>query len=769
MDDKVSIGKLIRGKDLSWPARASHGLIAVLSAFYVYIHLYAGIFGAPDTQLMNSLHVTIALILVFMTSPLVPRTSPRYSYGLAFDLVCVVGAIICATYFLIEIETWTMRTVIFRNTDLAVGLLFCFLILEAVRRVIGLTLVVICLVFVLYAIYANHFPGVFYGAPVAPIRLLQTVFLGDAGIFGIAVSVMAQYVVIFILFGTLLNKIGGGQFFTRIAFSLFGRRRGGPAKAAVMSSAMMGTLSGSAIGNVVTTGIFTIPLMIKLGYKRAFAGGVEAAASNGGMIMPPVMGAVAFIMADMMGRSYVDIVAAAAIPAVLYYMTMFVTVDLEARKLGLKPIEKGALPRARDLMMRQGYYLLPLVVVTVALFMNYSIIMVGVISVAVTALIGIIQRRGRLDPGKLFEAVEETTKSTASLSVTAAAAGIMLGAIYATGLSYQISQEAAQIADGHLWALVLLCGLLAIIMGMGMSAPAVYITLAATIVPIMKLAGIPEMAAHFYAFYFGIASNITPPVALTAYAASPIAGSKPMETGLHAGRLGIACLLLPILFIYHPAILLEGAWYEVIEATITTALALIGFAAAMTGFVFRTLSGPQRLTMLVAALLLFTPELLTSGIGALIMAMLMVNNCSGPDNLHRKLAEAQSAKPELEIPDGWFSRLMARRTSKELAIEGAQVLSTTDQNHEEMLASLNEESPHVPSAFSGWSLAAAWLVVLIVGGLFEYAGSQYLHASEPRQWVALMFGAAVVSVLGLFLAFLVPGIIPVKIAEQLAE
>ncbi|QKV19116.1 TRAP transporter permease [Oricola thermophila] len=720
-----------------------HWLVAVLCTFYVFIHLYIGIYGSPDSQLLNALHVNTALAIVFMTMPLLRRDHPAYLFGRVLDFLALCACVGCTIYFMMEIKTWSIRTLIFRPVDYVTSVIFIALILEACRRAVGGVLVVICLVLMAYALTSDHFGGMFYGAPASPTRLLQTIFLGNAGIFGVAVTVMAQYVVLFILFGVLLNAVGGGRFFTRLAFALFGHRRGGPAKAAVVSSAMLGTISGSAIGNVVTTGIFTIPLMIKLGYRRAFAGGVEAAASNGGMISPPIMGAVAFIMADLMGVSYLTIIAAAAIPALLYYMTMFVTIDLEARKYGLAPLPRGKLPAAGPMLRKQGYFLIPLIVICVALVLGYSIVFVAVMTIATTFIIGILRSNSRLDPARLMGAIEETARSTAGLSATAAAAGIMLGAIFAVGLSFQVAQEAARMADGNLWILVMLCGVMAIIMGMGMSAAAVYLTLAATVVPIMQVAGISQMAAHFYAFYFGIASNITPPVALTAYAAAPIAGSKPIETGFYAAKLGISNLLLPILFVYHPAILLEGSWGEIATVSITSLLALIGFAAVTTGYLFAGLNVTERLVGAIGSLLLFIPEPATDLAGLVAIALWAAYSW----RKSRRRQEAVVPIQESAVSDGggWLNRWASGRMAK----EGEAAIGQTSRNEDELLEMLVSDAEdgavraQARERFSQLSLYLAWGAVLLTSGLFQFSGSNYIHARDPILWTAVMLLAAV--------------------------
>jgi len=569
------------GQRLAW-------LVVVLSVFFILIHLYAGIYSPPDALLFRSLHTTTALFIVLLIWPL-----PGRLRILDFFLMGVVLWV--QVYFFIELETWNIRTVFFRPIDYATSILFIVAVLEATRRVVGSILTAICVFFMLHALFANYFPGIFYGPPTSLKNLLQTVFLDSNGIFGTAIAVMANFVVLFILFGTLLNACGGGAFFTRLAFALFGHRTGGPAKAAVMSSAMMGSLSGSAIGNVLTTGVFTIPLMIRLGYRRAFAGGVEAAASNGGIIMPPVMGAVAFIMAEFVDRPYLDIIIAAMIPALLYFLVIFVSVHTEARKHALPTIDKQLLPSAWRIFRSQGYLLLPVILIIVALVAGKSIVYVATMICGVTFAIALIQKTNRLTPVQVLEVAEQTARATVGLSAAAAAAGILLGAIFSVGLSFQVAQAAAAAADDKLWLLLGLSAIMSLIMGMGMTAVAIYLTLVATIIPILKLAGVPPIAAHFFAFYYGIISNITPPVALTAFAAAPIAKAGPMEVGVQASRMGIACFILPILFVYSPGLLFEGSWQEIVRATLMATVGLVAFATAATGFAFGPMPLWQRL------------------------------------------------------------------------------------------------------------------------------------------------------------------------------
>ena len=344
-------------------------------------------------MLMNPLHLTLAMALVVLVHPLGRSWSDPFNRWSVIDGALLAGAIWLSWYYVSTLPNWALRQVIMSNTDLFAALLTLGLVVEGVRRTLGPILLFVAGAFVLHALFADHAPGVFYGPPTKPLTLLRALVLGDSGIFGTPLGVMAQYVVLFILFGNLLAVVGVGSFFLRLAFSMFGHRTGGPAKAAVVSSAMMGTLSGSAIGNVLTTGAFTIPLMRQLGYRPAFAGGAEAAASTGGMIMPPVMGAIAFIMAEFLGRPYSEIILAALIPALLYFLVIFVAVHFEAKRTGLRTLPRDSLPRTWEVLRRQGYLLIPIALIIGGLVAGYSIVFVAVIALAGTVITGFASRR----------------------------------------------------------------------------------------------------------------------------------------------------------------------------------------------------------------------------------------------------------------------------------------------------------------------------------------------------------------------------------------
>jgi len=686
----------------------------LLAAFLLLFHLYAGAFGPPTNLVFLSVHLCTALALLVLLRPLGPGVACRL-----VDAALFAGIVFVLSYLLAVRDTWQTRLVEMDALDHAAAVVLAVVVAEAVRRTVGWALVIVAALFVVHALFADRFPGVLYGAPVSPTSLLQTLFFGDAGIFGIPVLVMAQYVVLFLLFGRLLQATGAGDFFNRLAFAIFGHRVGGPAKAAVVSSGLFGTLSGSGVSNVLTTGAFTIPMMRRLGYRASFAGGVESAAAVGGAIMPPVMGAVAFMMAEFMGVSYAAIVAAAILPALLYYFAIYCTVHLEARRLGLATLDRRLLPRVAPLLRSHGYLLAPLVLIVVLLVVGYSIVLVAMITSLATILVSFTRPSTRLSPSRLVDAITDTAHATTSLSATCACAGIIIGAIFATGLSFQVTQAVMGLAANQLWLLVVLSALIALVLGTGLTASAVYITMVATVIPILKAAGVSDMGAHMFAFYYGVVSDITPPTALAAVAAAGIARANPMATMLAASRIGIAAFLVPITFVYSPALLLQGDWTTIVAATLTAGLGLFAIAAALAGFVTCELPTWARVTCLVAgALLVFS-----GGIGDLvgILALGVVMMVDRRRRLAAPVAHpAKARKPDAgAAPDADFDARLAFEVPADAA---------------------------GPRDFGCWP---AWLIIGLVVVAMAIMGRTHLHAHAPLAWLASLAGLAIVLVGGL--------------------
>jgi TRAP transporter 4TM/12TM fusion protein len=710
----------------------------VLSVFFVIVHLYAGFYGAPDSMMYRMLHLVLALAIVFVVFPIKPASGWRQVVNRTIDAALFLCAVWLAWYYLSTINSWEMRIVTVTGVDLFAAWMTLFLIFEAVRRVVGLIILGVALFFCIHALFANYFPGVFYGPPTNLIALLRTLLVGDDGVFGVPLLVMAQYVVLFIFFGQLLSVVGVGNFFLRLAFALFGHRTGGPAKAAVISSAFMGSLSGSAIGNVLTTGTFTIPLMRRLGYRGSFAGGVESAASTGGMIMPPVMGAIAFIMAEFIGRPYIEVALAAMIPALLYFLAIFVTVHLEARRLNLETIPRSALPSAWMVLKQQGYLLIPILLIIGTLLAGYSIIFVAMVAIVGTFVIGFSRRQSWPTSPKMLLAAEAAARSTVGLSATAASAGIIIGAIFATGLSFKLSQAALSAADGQLWLLVLISGLMALIMGMGMTASAVYITMVATVIPILRAAGVPEIAAHMFALYFGVVSNITPPVALAAFAAAPLAGADPMRTGVEAAKLGIAAFLIPVMFIYQPALVLEGNFWETILAVGSASIGLVSISAGFVGFLFAPLSIAWRSALLASGLLLVLPVGLPNSIGLIIFIIVSIWNWK---SIEEKAVFIRKSEKNHNMKLRFFIKIAGSRMAKIRAEEGLEALPDKQSFKNSDLSNLefenveNENSLPIKEEMT-WQL---WLLMGASACVIAVLGENLVHIRQPVMWLMVLF------------------------------
>jgi TRAP transporter 4TM/12TM fusion protein len=740
-------------------ALARLALLATLAVYLVLYHVYIGIYGAPTSAIFLPMHLLIALSLVFLLNPLGNAHSRYRSLFLSVDALCVVTCTVLAAYYLSIINTWQAMYVGLQPRDYVAGIVLILLILEAVRRTVGWAMIVLAVIFCCHALFANHFPGIFYGPPIKPESLMQTLVVGDAGVFGIPLLVAAQYIVLFLLFGRLLQAAGAGSFFTRIAFAVFGHRVGGPAKAGVVASGLFGMLSGSGVSNVLTTGAFTIPMMRRLGYRAHFAGGVEAAAAVGGSIMPPVMGAVAFMMAEFMGVSYVTVIIAAAIPAFLYYFSIYWTVHFEARKQGLSRLSKDSMPNAWRIMRSNGYLAIPLLMITVLLVMGYSIILVALVTSLGTFLLSFVSRATLLSPSRIGEALEVTARVTCSLSTTCACAGIIIGAMFATGLSFQVTQLILNMVADQLWLILIIAALISLILGTGLTASAVYITMVATVIPILKASGVPEMAAHMFAFYYGVVSDITPPTALAAVAAAGLAGANPMKTMLEASRLGIAAFIVPLIFVFEPALLMIGTPLQIVTATIVASIGLILTTAALAGYFHKPLSAIQRIAFATAAVLLIVNSpLWVDGLGLLIAgAAVLSDRIPGLAPVTVLQIEADAGEQATPANPDMFRRWLDRRiakeeleAAKEMALEGGGG-ATKVASAEELGRWLKDERASdqpPPPDIARWS---AWAVLAAVTVAIGYMGSLSLHATRPLLWLGLMLVVTIWLVGGLYL------------------
>ena len=600
-------------------ARTVACTVAALSIALALFHLFCALFGTPESRAFRSTHLVVMLVLAFLLRPL-GRDSPldpvlvpgdpgntRRMMGFAADLSLAALGIFVQVYTLFDVEAFLMRQGDITDTDMAVGTLMILLVLEATRRMVGLAMVAVAGFFVAHALYTPHFPGFLYGPPTSFRKFVDFVFMRTEGIFGIPIYVASTYILLFILFGAILLRSGAGRFFIDFAVSLTGHRIGGPAKASVVASSCLGTVSGSAVANVVTTGPFTIPLMKQIGYRPRFAGAVEACASSGGQITPPIMGAAAFLVAEFLHISYLWVIVAAIIPTVLYFTTVYFMVHLEAEKHGIGRIDRDQLPKFREVLARGWHLLLALGVLLGLLFAGYTPMLAAFWSIIALVGLSFLRRDTAMTAVDLFAALETGVRNTVPVTIACACAGIIIGSIFTSGLGLKFTYSVIDLAGGSLPILLFLTAVGAIILGMGMTTTAVYITVAALVVPALIEIGVVPIAAHFFALYFGVVSSITPPVALASFAAAAVAGAPPMATAVESARIGIAKYLVPFAFVYNPSLLLEG---PVWMTAISLPLALAGvwsLSLALEGWYRGPLPPTLRIVLVVTGGLLFLP------------------------------------------------------------------------------------------------------------------------------------------------------------------
>lgn len=592
---------------------------AAISVGLAFFHLFVAVFGTPEGRSFRSVHLTVILTLAILMNPLF-RNSMRdpvivpgdarnglRAAGLGIDLALVGLVLFVQLWTIWDITAFHMRYGEKDPADLIVGGILIALVFEATRRAVGWAMVLITGFFMFHALNADHFFGFFYGPPVRWGKFVDTLFMSSDGIFGIPLHVCATYIILFIIFGAVLIRSGAGKFFIDLAVSMTGHRIGGPAKAAAVASGFMGTVSGSAVANVVTTGSFTIPLMKRVGYRPKFAAAVEACASSGGQITPPIMGAAAFIMAEFLGTSYVTIIIAAIIPAILYFATIYFMVHLEADKHNIGSIPREELPRTWD-VLRRGWHLLIALVILIALLM-YGYTPMKSAFFGLAALIGLsfISPATRMSPVDILAALEAGVRATVPVSVACACAGLIIGSVFVSGLGLKFTQSVIELADGNLLILLSLTGIASIILGMGITTTAVYITVAALIVPALIKAGIEPIAAHMFAFYFGVVSSITPPVALAAFAAAAIAKTPPMATSIEATRVGVAKYLAPLIFVYNPSLLFVGPIWMTVTSSLLALAGLGVLSVAMEGWYRGPVDPLRRMLLLVAAFFMLYP------------------------------------------------------------------------------------------------------------------------------------------------------------------
>lgn len=559
--------------------------------------------------------------LVFLTVPASkkqPQGGPRW-----YDLI-LAGASVCAGVY---VAVWYPQLLVTLGVidakRVILGIAAAIVVLESTRRLTGWPLVVIVGLFILYARFAHLFPGPLEGRGLSWARLITQLYLGADFLYGTPLRIAAIVVFGFVLFGQFLFATGGGDFFVKLAEGAMGRQRGGPAKAAVVASSLFGTISGSAVANVASVGVVTIPLMKKTGYPAVFAGAVEAVSGTGGCIMPPVMGAAAFIMAEFLGVPYPTVAIAAVVPAILYYLGDFMQIDLRAAKLGLKGLPPEEVPSVTETLRKGWFFLIPIAVLVYALFILYlRPELSALVATAALLVVGAARKdvRSTLSFANLVAAFRGVTKAMLEITVVCAAAGFIVGIVAYTGLGFSLSAMLAQLSGQNLLVLAILTAGVSTILGMGMPVTACYILLAALAAPAMVKLGVDPLLAHLFIFYFGTFSFLTPPVCLAVYAASSIAGSPVMATGIQAMKLAIAGYLVPFIFLYKPGLALQGTAGDIAWSLFDGALATILLACALEGYLLRPMRLPERIALAAAGILLFVPGWETRVAGLVIAA-----------------------------------------------------------------------------------------------------------------------------------------------------
>ena len=504
------------------------------------------------------------------------------------------------------------------------------LIMELTRRVAGMALIIIAGVFLAYVFLGQYLPGFLNSPAITWQRFFSQVYT-DAGILGPTTAVSSTYIILFIIFAAFLQASKVGDYFVNFAFAAAGRARGGPAKVAIFASGLMGMINGTSAGNVVATGSLTIPLMKKVGYHKKTAGAVEAAASTGGQIMPPIMGAGAFIMAEITGIPYTEIAVAAIIPAVLYFVSVYFMVDFEAAKLGMRGMREDELPKFNK-MVRQVYLFIPIIILIAALFMGYSVIRAGTLATVAAAVISWLTPF-RMGPRGIAKAFELAGTMSIQIIAVCACAGIIVGVISLTGVGARFSALLLGIAENSQLLALFFAMCISILLGMGMPTTAAYAVAASVVAPGLVQLGIPQLTAHFFVFYFAVLSAITPPVALASYAAAGISGANPMETSVASFKIGIAAFIVPFMFFYNSAILMDGTWFEVTRAGITAVIGVFFLSSGVQGWFMGSKSGwLVRLGIIVAALFMIEGGVISDVIGvALAAVMLFVQRVIRPD------------------------------------------------------------------------------------------------------------------------------------------
>ena len=598
-----------------WEGKPKIAITVILAAFSLWC-IYVTLFATFLEEIRLTSFMGLIILMGFLIYPS-KKGDQKVNHMPISDIIFMIVGVGSFFYFTFNVNQIINQGTRFTWFQIVIGILAILALIEVTRRCVGLPILIVAGVFIVYALAYGLTNPEFFGR----LRyLVRNLFYTKEGIFSTPVNVCSKYIVVFIIFGAFLERTGISNFFIDLANCIAGRFAGGPAKVSVISSALCGMVSGSSVGNTVTTGSVTIPMMKKTGYKPEFAGAVEATSSTGGQIMPPIMGAAAFLMADFVGVPYSSIIGRAILPAILYFAGIFISVHLEAKKLDLHGMPKEQLPKAKKLV-KKIYLLLPLIMLVVWVSGNFMTMQKAAsLAIVLTVVVSLFNKDNRITPGKILEALEAGGKSAITVGAACGVAGIISGTITMTGLANDIINAIVSVAGDRLIIALILTMLCCIVLGMGVPTTANYCIMAATTAPILIRMGVPDMAAHFFVFYFGIVADITPPVALAAYAGSAIAKSNPMKTAFNASKLAVAAFIVPYMFCFNPAMLLiDTTAIQVVQIAITAFIGIFALAAALEGYCFANMNAVIRIVIAAGGLLLIHPALATDLVGLIIV------------------------------------------------------------------------------------------------------------------------------------------------------
>lgn len=585
-------------------------LVSAIAITFSIFQLYTAFFGVLDAQLQRAVHLGFALALSYLLYPTCKSWSRHKLHPL--DAILAVLGAASPAYIVIMYRELAFRAGIINSVDLVIGVLGVLLVIEATRRVVGLPMVIVVLAFLTYAFAGPYMPGVLSHRGLTPNQLIGHLYFTTEGIFGIPLGVSSTFIFLFILFGAYLECTGLGKFFIDIANAIAGWASGGPAKVAVISSAFMGTVSGSSVANVAGTGSFTIPMMKKLGYRKEFAGAVEAASSTGGQLMPPVMGAAAFLMAEFVGVPYIEVVEAAIIPAVLYFAGVWLGVHLEAKRTNLKGIPRDQLPKAWVIFKERGHLAIPLIVIVYLLVTGYTPMRAALVAIVLSIAVSCLRKNTRISVKDVVKGLESGAKGVLGVAIACASAGIIIGVVTKTGVGLKLASGLLALSGGYLLSTMFFTMITSLVLGMGVPTTANYVITSTIAAPALLQLGVPTMAAHMFVFYFGIIADVTPPVALAAYAASGISGGKPLMTGVNASKLAIAAFIIPYVFVMSPELLMINATAGgLLMAVVTAILGMVGVSSSLIGYLADKSTMLERVMQFVSGILMIIPGALT--------------------------------------------------------------------------------------------------------------------------------------------------------------